>query len=113
MTEHGAAESGGHIGVAGYVQVAVFLTVITLIELFIIIEPVKEYMRAHMTWALPLVVPTLLVLSAVKFVGVVGFYMHLRYDAGYYRAVFGAPMVGALLMVVVIMLLYGTSLFHA
>ena len=39
--------------------------------------------------------------------------MHLRFDANYYRAVFGVPLVGALALVLVIMLLYGTSLFHA
>ena len=111
MSDHTAGHGGGHLNVGGYVQVAAILTTITLTELAMIIQPIKLYMRANLVWALPLVVPTLLVLSALKFLIVVGFYMHLRFDANYYRAVFGGPLCVGLLMVLVLMLLYGSSLF--
>jgi hypothetical protein len=110
MTDHAHHHTG--LSVGKYVQVATLLTVITLAELGIIYEPVKLFVRENMAWFIPLTIPTLLVLSAIKFLGVIGFYMHLRFDAGYYRAVFGGPLIGALLLVIVVMLLYGTSLFR-
>ena len=68
----------------------------------------KAYYRASMPWFNPLVMPILLLFSAVKFLGVVGFFMHLRQDRGTPRLVFFGPLILALLMVLVLMVLFGT-----
>ena len=62
-----------------YVIVGVILAVITLLEVYAYTE---ERIR-------PLLVPILLILSATKFVLVVGFYMHLKFDAPLFTGVFG------------------------
>ena len=55
-----------------YWKVAVILTLITVVEVWIYYIPAIKDSRAF--------VPMLLTMSAVKFVTVVMFYMHLRYD---------------------------------
>jgi len=66
-----------------YVRIAIVLAVITLVEVVI--------------WYVPTVrsvlVPALLVLSVAKFLMVVGFFMHLRFDSRLYRFMFGAGLV--------------------
>jgi cytochrome c oxidase subunit 4 len=46
-------------------------------------------------------VPVLLVLSATKFIIVVMFYMHLKYDHPIFRRVFFGPLLLAILFVIV------------
>ena len=107
MTDH-AAEHDHHPSIAFYVKVAVILAIITAVEIVIILPEVKEWYREVLPWFVPLVLPVLFVLSIVKFVAVVGFFMHLAQDRGAPRRVFVAPLILALLMVLVLMLLYGT-----
>ena len=64
-------EGHGHPGPRTYVIVGVVLAVITMLEVY---AYTAEAIR-------PILVPILLVLSATKFVLVVGFYMHLKFDA--------------------------------
>ena len=84
-TEHLAHDAGGHEaehahpGPKTYTIVGVILAIITLIEVWAYNQP---FLR-------PALVPILLVLSAVKFATVVGFYMHLRFDNPLFLAVFG------------------------
>jgi cytochrome c oxidase subunit 4 len=54
-----------------YILVALILTVLTVIEVWISYVPAL----------LPVLVPMLIVLSGAKFVLVVAFYMHLHYDS--------------------------------
>ena len=54
-----------------------------------------------------LFVPTLLVMSAVKFAIVVMFYMHLKYDAKIFRALFTGPLVIAVLTLISLLFLFG------
>ena len=54
-----------------YKWVALILTLITVVEVWIYYTPFKDS---------PLFVPVLLIMSAVKFAIVVLFYMHLKYD---------------------------------
>lgn len=61
-----------HPGELTYIKVAIFLAIITVIEVAIYYI---EWM--HDSGAL---VPTLIVLSAVKFFMVVSFFMHLKFD---------------------------------
>lgn len=55
----------------------------------------------------PVLVPILLTLSAAKFVLVVGFFMHLKFDARLYRALFVGPLLVAIAVVIAMFLLYG------
>ncbi|MDQ3811867.1 MAG: cytochrome C oxidase subunit IV family protein, partial [Chloroflexota bacterium] len=68
-----------HPGARTYVLVGVVLAVITLIEVW---AYTQEALR-------PILVPVLLCLSAAKFILVVGFYMHLRFDHPLFTGVFG------------------------
>jgi cytochrome c oxidase subunit 4 len=52
-------------------------------------------------------VPTLLILSAVKFITVVLFYMHLRYDHRLFRALFTGPLIIAMTTIVALLFLFG------
>lgn len=57
------------IGPRQYVMIGIILTVITAVELWVSYSNLDN-----------LIIPTLLVLSAVKFIIVVAFFMHLRFD---------------------------------
>lgn len=67
-----------HPGTAVYLIVATFLALLTGMEISVF------YVHALQ----PVLVPLLLLLSAAKFVLVVMFYMHLRFDRRAYGAVF-------------------------
>jgi cytochrome c oxidase subunit 4 len=73
---------GRHATPAFYVAVAVILTAITLVEVWLF--NVKSLGAVF--------VPILLILSAVKFIMVVGFFMHLRFDPKGFTYVFAAGM---------------------
>ncbi len=68
---------------AFYVVVGVVLSVITLVEVW----------AFNITQLGPLLIPLMLLLSLGKFVLVVGFYMHLKFDRKYYTWIFGSCMV--------------------
>jgi len=91
------AEQQEHPSPATYLKIAVILTVITAVEVAIYYIPA---MRG-------ILVPLLLVFSAVKFLTVVGWYMHLRMDPVIYSRLFYAPLVLAIVMTTVLMLLFG------
>lgn len=79
-----------------YTSIAIFLGAVTLVEL----GPLFEL------YNLPAEV--LLGMSVVKFFFVVAFFMHLWDDPGILSRVFVAPLIGATLMVMVLMLLFST-----
>ena len=66
-----------------YVRIAILLAIITLVEVVIWYIPTVR----------PALVPALLVLSLAKFLMVVGFFMHLRFDSRLYRFMFAAGLV--------------------
>jgi cytochrome c oxidase subunit IV len=66
-----------------YKWVALWLTLITVFEVWIYYTPFKQT---------PYYVPVLLVLSATKFAIVVLFYMHLKYDNKLFKALFTGPL---------------------
>ena len=82
-----------------YWKVALILTLITAVEVWIYYIPSFVASRA--------VVPVLLVMSAVKFATVVLFYMHLRYDHKLFRVLFTAPLVIAIITIVALLFLFG------
>jgi len=87
-----------HASVATYVRVALILTAVTALEVGVI------YIRL----LTPIVVPLLLVMATAKFVLVVMFFMHLRYDPRPLAAVFVGPLIVATLLALVVIILVGT-----
>jgi cytochrome c oxidase subunit 4 len=79
-----------------YIAIALVLGVITALEVMVF------YVEALAR----VLVPILLVMSAVKFVLVVGFYMHLKYDTNL-RGLFFGPLAIATAIIVAMMALYG------
>ncbi len=88
-----------------YKWVALILTVITAVEVWVYYIPRFVASRAF--------VPVLLVMSAVKFAIVVLFYMHLRYDHRLFRALFTGPLLVAMTTIVALMFLFGHLAIHA
>jgi cytochrome c oxidase subunit 4 len=88
-----------HPGWKTYVVVGIILTVITAIEVSAYyIKPWEES---------KIYVPSMLFMSAVKFVIVVMFYMHLKYDHRLFRALFTGPFIIAATTLVGLMFLFG------
>jgi cytochrome c oxidase subunit IV len=88
---------GGHATVKTYINVAVALAVLTAIEVASLYIP-----------GIPsgLLVPGLLLMSALKFFLVVGFFMHLRYDSSIMRALFVGPLIIAIAIILALMALF-------
>lgn len=88
-----------------YKWVALILTVITVMEVWVYYIPAFVASR--------LFVPTLLIMSAVKFAIVVLFYMHLRYDHRLFRALFTGPLIIAVTTIVALMFLFSKLVIRA
>ena len=93
------AEEHHHPDWGTYKWVALLLTVITVIEVWVYYIPAFVASR--------LFVPSLLILSAVKFATVVMFYMHLKYDAKLFRALFVGPLIIAIIALISLLFLFG------
>jgi cytochrome c oxidase subunit 4 len=88
---------GGHATVRTYVHVAIVLAIITGLEVATLYIPGIPG---------PLLVISLLVMSAVKFFLVVGFFMHLKYDSPIMRALFVGPLIIAIAIILAVMALF-------
>jgi cytochrome c oxidase subunit 4 len=106
--EHGQvasrAEPGGgvehaHPTGATYLKVALFLTIITAVEVWVYYIPAFVESRFF--------VPSLLIMSAIKFATVVMFYMHLRYDHRLFRVIFTGPLIIAVITIISLLFLFG------
>ena len=84
-------------GAKEYVGIAVILTLITAVEVAVFYIPAMH----------PVLVPTLLTLSALKFCLVAMFYMHLKFDARLFSWLFVVPMIIATLVIIALMRLFG------
>jgi cytochrome c oxidase subunit IV len=82
-----------------YWKVAVVLTIVTIVEVWIYYIP--SFVASS------LFVPSLLIMSAFKFAVVVMFYMHLRYDHKLFRILFTGPLIIAVSTLLGLMLLFG------
>ena len=98
--EHAGGAS--HASIRTYLLIGVILTVVTVIEVGTYFTP---WFQRHF-WVLFWV---LSILSLFKFTLVVGFYMHLRYDALLYRRVFLFPLAIAIAMTAVVITLTWTK----
>jgi len=90
---------GEHPTAGTYVKVGVILTIITIIEVWAYYIPSLV--------ASSFFVPALLIMSALKFVIVVMFYMHLKYDHRLFRALFTGPFLVAAFTLIGLMFLFG------
>jgi cytochrome c oxidase subunit 4 len=82
-----------------YVAIGLILTIITAIEVSAYYIPAWETSRVY--------VPSMLILSTIKFVLVVMFYMHLKYDHKLFKVLFTGPFVVAALTILALMFLFG------
>ena len=95
---HDDAHAHAHPDWSTYKWVALILTVITVVEVWIFYTPFAEHR---------LFVPSLLLMSAAKFVIVVMFYMHLKYDAKLFRALFAGPLLIGVTVIIALLFLFG------
>lgn len=93
--EHGHGDHGGHASVKFYWMIGFILAALTALEV------AAYYMELG-----SIEVPLLLILSAAKFVLVVGFFMHLKFDSKVFTGVFVAGLILAMFMVSALMVLY-------
>ena len=91
------ADQHEHPTAATYLRVAAILTVLTVVEVGVFYVPAFH----------PFLAPVLLVLSAVKFVIVVMFYMHLKMDNRFFTLVFGGPLLLATGVMFGLLFLFG------
>ena len=82
-----------------YRWVALILFIITVAEVWAYYVPALVASRAF--------VPALLIMSVAKFAIVVMFYMHLKYDAKLFRALFLGPLAIAVVSVIALLFLFG------
>ena len=85
-----------HPGWQTYVVIGLILTIITAVEVAVFYIPA---MHSYMA-------PVLLTLSAVKFIMVVMFYMHLKFDSKLFSTVFVAPLILAITVVISLFILF-------
>jgi cytochrome c oxidase subunit 4 len=85
-----------HATTGTYLTVAAVLTVLTILEVGAFYIPQFK----------PILVPSLLTLSAAKFSLVVMFYMHLKFDHKLFRMVFLLPLVFAAGVIIGLMFLF-------
>lgn len=93
-------EHSWHPGVREYVMIGIILAVLTAIEVALYFAPI---VRQAM-------IPALLFLTVLKFVLVVAWFMHLRFDHTLFRRVF---MVGIALALAVFGIVIATTLISA
>ena len=87
---------GGHASPAFYWAIGGVLTVITAVEVAVFYVPALAVA----------LVPILLILSTAKFLLVVMFFMHLRFDSRIFTGVFLAGMILAMFMTTALVVLY-------
>ncbi len=99
MAEHAASDSSkGHASKSTYWLIAVILGILTMLEVAVFYVPLLH----------SVIVPVLLVLSAAKFVLVAMFFMHLKFDRPILTTVFAGGIVVATVIILAMMLLFGT-----
>ena len=95
---HAMGEMHEHPTWKEYTWVALILTLITVVEVWVYYTPFSKS---------ALFVPALLIMSAVKFAIVVLFYMHLKYDHKLFKALFTGPLMIAMATLISLMFLFG------
>src|SRR3954467_6914902 len=94
---HAMGEVHEHPSWKQYKWVALILTAITVVEVWVYYTPLRQS---------AVFVPMLLIMSAVKFAIVVAFYMHLKYDHKLFRALFIGPLIIAMSTLLALLFLF-------
>lgn len=100
-----AHDEHAHPSLQAYVRIAIILAIITAIEVAIYYIPAMQ----------DVLVPALVVLSAIKFVMVVGYFMHLKFDDSLLTFIFGAAFIVSIIIFIglwVVMYYDNASVFH-
>ena len=91
-----------HPGSDVYIRVAVVLTLVTILEVFIYyVEGFRGFL-----------VPALIVLSLGKFVAVVGYFMHLKFDDKRFAWMFAAGLAISLSVFIATVAMFWTSEYY-
>ena len=98
-TDHGMGVEHAHPTWSTYWKVALILTIITAVEVWVYYIPAFVASRFF--------VPSLLIMSAAKFIIVVMFYMHLKYDHRLFSALFTGPLIIAMATIIILLFLFG------
>jgi len=96
---HAMGEVHEHPTWREYKWVALILTLITVVEVWVYYTPFSKS---------TLFVPALLIMSAVKFAIVVLFYMHLKYDHKLFKALFTGPLIIAMATLISLLFLFAS-----
>lgn len=91
-----------HPGVGIYLLVALFLAVLTAMEITVFYVPALK----------AVLVPVLLVLAAAKFALIAMFFMHLKYDSWMLSGVFIFPLMIATLLLASLLMLFAYLSHH-
>jgi cytochrome c oxidase subunit IV len=94
---HAMGEVHEHPTWREYKWVALILTLITVVEVWVYYTPFNKS---------PFFAPVLLVMSAIKFAIVVLFYMHLKYDHKLFKALFTGPLMIAMATLISLLFLF-------
>ena len=101
LRRRSGVNEAGHPTALRYVQIALILSVLTLIEVCVYYQP--ELSR--------FLIPVLLGLSPMKFALVVLFYMHLKFDNRLFSALFTLGMTIAGCIIIALIVLFRAYLF--
>ena len=99
--DEGAHEEHPSAGV--YVRVAIILAIITFVEVVIYYVPAVR----------GVLVPALIVLSLAKFLMVIGYFMHLKFDSRLYRFMFIAGLILTLAVYIALLAMFITTQYWA
>ena len=88
--------SHAHPGEAVYIKVALFLAAVTAFEIAV----------SYLKWAEWVTIVMLIVLSVIKFVAVVGYFMHLKFDNRALRKPFITGLVLAIAIYTIVLLAF-------
>ncbi len=100
---HAMGEVHEHPSWKQYKWVALILTLVTVVEVWVYYTPFRQS---------PLFAPVLLLMSAFKFAVVVAFYMHLKYDHKLFRALFVGPLLIAMSTLTALLFLFSKFSKH-
>jgi cytochrome c oxidase subunit IV len=99
---HTALGEPHHPGVGIYLIVAVFLGVLTGMEITVFYVPALR----------TVIVPVLLILAAAKFALIALFFMHLKYDSWTLSGIFIFPLIIATLLLASLLMLFAYQSHH-
>ncbi len=96
---HEEGHGDGHSSEGMYVRIALILAVITAVEVVIYYWPSARF----------ILVPALIVMSIAKFLAVVGYFMHLKFDSPIFRVMFFSGLILSLGVFLAMLAMFWTA----